>query len=296
MADIFRSAETVIVWLGEADSFTKPAYDLIHSFDQLADSDTNSVELYADDDERDPLLQQPNYSPAHWQAVVRLFGRRWFKKAWVVQEVVLAQRTRVICGSYVFKWDDLIKLSHILATRNWANTFKGQSEDWDATLLSYKNPAKLQAIQNDMRGRKDKVLLHALTRCRSFEAMKDHDKIYSVLSLAAQDQGESSELLYPNYDHKIARVYTDATGYILKNVDGLRVLAHAEGDVFRNIPGLPSWVPDWSVSKDLGLRITGYERYNAASYLPCFHKLADDDKLILQGGQLATISRVGASK
>ncbi|KAI0867775.1 hypothetical protein GGS24DRAFT_484527 [Hypoxylon argillaceum] len=296
MADIFRSAETVIVWLGEADSFTKPAHDLIHSFDQLTESNINSIQFYADRDERDSVSLIPNSSPAHWRAVVRLFGRRWFKRAWVVQEIVLAQRTKVVCGSYDFKWDAMIKVSHVLATQNWANTFKSQFDDWDTTLLSYKNPTKLQAIKKDMKGRRDKVLLHALIRCRSFEALKDHDKIYSVLGLAARDHGESSDLLYPNYDHTPAQVYTNATKYILKNVDDLHVLAHAEGDVFRNIQGLPSWVPDWSVSKDLGLRITGYERYKAAGDMPCQKALADGDRLILNGAQLATISRIGATK
>ncbi|KAI3321444.1 hypothetical protein HD806DRAFT_153224 [Xylariaceae sp. AK1471] len=296
MADIFHSAETVIVWLGEADDFTKPAYNLIHSFYQLTERDTLSIELHTDNDERNSGYLRSINSPKHWRAVVNLFGRRWFKRAWCVQEIVLAQVTKVLCGSYVFDWDAMIKISHVMATQNWANTFKAHLDDWDASLLSYKNPTKLQAIKEEMKGRNDKVFLHALIRCRSFESTKNHDKVYSVLGLVAPEKGQSPNLLYPNYDHTVARVYTDATKYILKNDNDLHVLAHVEGDVYKNIQDLPSWVPDWSVREDLGLRITGYERYKAAGGMPCLKELTGGDRLILRGAQLATVSRIGVTK
>ncbi|KAJ4342076.1 hypothetical protein N0V87_001402 [Didymella glomerata] len=43
------------------------------------------------------------------------------------------------------------------------------------------------------------------------------------------------------------------------------LLTCVEGDEFQTPEhGLPSWVPDWSVTKFTGLRITGYRHFNAA--------------------------------
>jgi len=36
---------------------------------------------------------------------------RWFSRAWVFQDVILAQRTRVFCGPYELAWDKMTDLA-----------------------------------------------------------------------------------------------------------------------------------------------------------------------------------------
>ncbi|KAI0137951.1 HET-domain-containing protein [Hypoxylon sp. NC0597] len=296
MADIYRSAKCVIVWLGTADEFTQPAWELIGRLSQLSKETLSTVTTRAlDNDYIGNLLGIAN-SLKYWEAVASLFGRSWFTRAWVVQELVLARNTNVLCGKYRFDWDAIVSASEAMAKRASANTFKaGFLGNQDSNSLSYKNPARLAAIKRDVLSGNGDVLLRSLIRCRTYEASDDHDKVYSILGLAnCKSYGRHN--LYPDYERSIAELYTDFAEYLLDTSDDLHLLAHAEGDEFRLVPDLPTWVPDWSVRKDLGLRITGYTRYEAAGKLPCFKELRGGGTLILRGFEFDTISRIGETK
>ncbi|KAI5922684.1 heterokaryon incompatibility protein-domain-containing protein [Camillea tinctor] len=247
MNDIYRSAECVVIWLGVEDESTQRAFELISDFNE----DWPNIDL---DVTKDNLRD-------YWFPVVSLFARTWFTRAWVIQEILLAQNT-----------------VHM-------------------KLLPYKNPAKLVAIKKDMDGSGSAdILLHSLIRCRTYNALKRHDKVYSLLGLVVPKGQECPELLYPNYDLTAAELYTNVTTYILENVEGLHVLAHAEGDDFKCFPGLPSWVPDWSCRVNVGLRITRYLRYQAAGELPCSKKVLPRGCLALSGAQLDVVTRTGDTK
>ncbi|KAI0594636.1 heterokaryon incompatibility protein-domain-containing protein [Biscogniauxia sp. FL1348] len=285
MDDIYRSAERVVIWLGVADKFTQPASNLIRGFDDLAKEGLPDIEI-----ENDAL--------EHWFSVVSLFARTWFTRAWVVQEILLARDTVVFCGRYVLQWKDMVAMSHFLSKKVSANIFKEHiSEDQHMKLLSYKNPVKLLAIKEDMGGgSRANVLLHSLIRCRIYDASNDHDKVYSLLGLVVPKGQVHPESLYPDYHLSVAKLYTNVTIYILENVEDLHVLAHAEGDDFKHIHGLPSWVPDWSFRANVGLRITRYRRYKAAGGLPCSKAVHPGGCLALRGAQLDEVTQTGDTK
>ncbi|OTA84715.1 hypothetical protein M434DRAFT_377653 [Hypoxylon sp. CO27-5] len=296
MADIYRSAERVIVWLGTADGFTQPAWELIRRLSHLSKETLSTITTRAlDNDYIGNLLGIAN-SLKYWEAVAFLFGRSWFTRAWVVQELVLARDTIVLCGEYTFDWDAIVSASEAMAKRASVNMFKADFlGNPDRSSLSYKNPAKLAAIKRDVLNGNGDVLLRSLIRCRTYDASDNHDKVYSILGLA-NCSGYGRHNLYPDYNRSIAELYTDFAEYLLDTSDDLHLLAHAEGDEFRLVSGLPTWVPDWSVRKDLGLRITGYARYEAAGKLPCYKELRGEGTLILRGFEFDTISRIGETK
>ncbi|KAI0842610.1 HET-domain-containing protein [Hypoxylon sp. FL0890] len=297
MADIYRSAKCVIVWLGTADEFTQPAWELIKRCNQLSRETLSGAIIPGTSSSKDTAdLLGDRICPQYWRPVALFFGRTWFTRAWVVQELVLARETIVLCGKYIFDWDAIVSASELMAKRASASTLKiDPFGDLDGHSLSYKNPAKLAAIKRDVLSDKRDVLLHSLIRCRTYEASNDHDKIYSVLGLAnCPSNGRHN--LYPDYKRNVAELYTDFAEYLLEISDDLHLLAHAEGDEFRLVPGLPTWVPDWSVKKDLGLRITGYARYEAAGKLPCFKEIPGRGTLVLRGFEFDTISRIGETK
>ncbi|KAI0885435.1 HET-domain-containing protein [Annulohypoxylon maeteangense] len=287
MADVYRLAERVIVWLGAADDSTPLADELIGRLDDLSNEDLRSINPQACENNHNTDLLGHTNSHEHWMALVSLFERTWFTRAWVVQELVLAQETTVLCGNYEFDWKTMVSISKFMAERTSANTYKSQS--------SFKKPAKLAEIKRDILNGTGDVLLRSLIRCRTYEASDDHDKVYSLIGLAGP-RNENNPMLYPEYDCSVSEVYTKVTEYLLAVSNDLHVLAHAEGDEFRHVSGLPSWVPDWSVKKDLGLRITGYTRYEAAGKLSCFREIRDNYVLVLRGFEFDTISRVGESK
>ncbi|XXH03817.1 hypothetical protein Hte_010223 [Hypoxylon texense] len=287
MADIYRSAEYVIIWLGPADEFTQPAWELINGMSQLSDGELSEIKpLEVKNKHNIKLLGHAN-SDVHWRALRLLFEKRWFERAWVVQELVLARDTIVLCGDYTFDWGSMAHVSDFMAKRTPLN---------NAGSTSYKKPAKLAAIKRGIPDGPGNVLLHSLIRCRTYDAKDDRDKVYSLLGLA---KGSGRDYLFnfnPDYYQDIGEVYTNVAKCIIGCSDDLHILAHAEGDQFRRTPGLPTWVPDWSVRKDLGLRITGYARYQAAGLLPSFWKIQVGNTLTLRGFEFDTIARVGETK
>ncbi|KAF3058506.1 Heterokaryon incompatibility protein 6, OR allele [Daldinia childiae] len=296
MADIYRLAECVIVWLGAADELTQKASELIERLSQLTDDEMLTIDPQAFNNLHKNVPLGCSNSSGHWKALALLFGRRWFTRAWVVQELILARGTTILCGDFTLDWEKMVRASDFLSRRTSANTFKEHLFDGiDHALLSYKNPTKLNAVKRDINIGADNIILHTLVRCRTYDAEKKHDKVYSLLGLANCPSYDHPEL-YPNYNESVTKLYTDVAKYILKVSKDLHVLAHAEGDDFKQTKGLPTWVPDWSVREDLGLRITGYTRYNAAGTLPCFKKIQDENKLVLRGFELDTITRIGETK
>ncbi|KAF2437955.1 hypothetical protein P171DRAFT_424929 [Karstenula rhodostoma CBS 690.94] len=122
-------------------------------------------------------------------------------------------------------------------------------------------PAKLAATKASKLSSSGDGLLYALIRSRVSKCEDTRDKLYSQLKLGNAD-------IFPTYDDDEAQVYITAATYILQHSDNLLLLTCVEGSDFQNISNLPSWVPDWSVTKDLGLRITGYRHFTAAGSLP----------------------------
>ncbi|KUI67930.1 Heterokaryon incompatibility protein 6, OR allele [Cytospora mali] len=100
MSDIYRHAEEVVIWLGKSDEDTTLACNLVKKLGYLSQNERDSLDLESlrsKENITTPLGE--SHTSAHWKAVVELFGRTWFTRAWVVQEYVLARDVVVLCGS-----------------------------------------------------------------------------------------------------------------------------------------------------------------------------------------------------
>lgn len=274
MGTIYAAASRVIVWLGPSDSSTPSAFTLMHGL--IALSPAERVSLHPHDvrtSHPNPLLSLEN-----WLALSRFFRRTWFNRAWIIQEVVFARAVRVLCGSHSISWADLSATSHLLATTSWTSFLKdpGHFGDSESTRGQWHNtPASLAAAKKTWEVGSNEGLLYALIRARSSSSQDPRDKVYSQLGLGRAD-------IFPDYKLSVKEVYVEAAKYILEHSQSLLLLTCVEGEEFQTIPGLPSWVPDWSVSEFLGLRITGYRQFKAASTLaPAYTLSQDGDKHIL---------------
>lgn len=109
MSRIFSQARLVIGWLGPADADSNEAVDLFRYF-SLRDSDPEKAALGHDLCRRLKLEwrtdQDGNHATSLAQernsaglACVALLYRPWFKRLWVIQELVLSQRLELRCGS-----------------------------------------------------------------------------------------------------------------------------------------------------------------------------------------------------
>ncbi|KAL2672328.1 hypothetical protein Neosp_013032 [[Neocosmospora] mangrovei] len=287
MGKIYRSAKCVIAWLGDADSHTQRAFDHL---DYLAKTPTLSSS--------ETQLVSTNHSASikgggdgHcWESAIKLFDRTYWNRSWIIQELVLPENVTVRCGGHEKDWSVFWKASHKISTSDWRAHFNNLGTDMVSrnTARNYGIPTVLKATRESIATEHwSDVLLHTLIRSRDFEATNEEDKVYALFGLIEDsvDVGKMP-LLRPKYgkDCSPARTYFNVAIQLLRYCKELLILSCVEGRSFQTVKigvdPLPSWVPDWSVRKPLGLRITGYKRYCAdACFNPPDMNLSREAKL-----------------
>jgi Heterokaryon incompatibility protein (HET) len=140
MSAIYSSASEVIVWLGPPkkglDDLVWASTELLSAI-QLSDSDSDS--RVKDIFKHESLIDEYLWirigmdNPLDRLMRVAYFWRscRWFSRAWVVQEVLLARDVRFFCGDTQLPFRKLSKLSAVLGSLGWAQRV--------ATEIAYSN-------------------------------------------------------------------------------------------------------------------------------------------------------------
>jgi hypothetical protein len=104
-----------------------------------------------------------------------------------------------------------------------------------------------------------RTLLQVPVQFRSFQATNPRDHIYGVLGLISS---KSSEVIIPHYALDVEKIFTSTAATMLQSTTNLDCLGPRKA---RNLPRLPSWVPDWTVTEEYqmlgeleGLELTRY--------------------------------------
>lgn len=92
MSRIYTRADNVCIWLGEQDDKSEVAFKFIkEEITHLQDFDS--------------ISSNKDYS-SKWQALMVLMQREWFSRRWVVQELSLANKAEIWCGSDSMPWKE----------------------------------------------------------------------------------------------------------------------------------------------------------------------------------------------
>ena len=241
MGDIYRSAKSVIVWLGACAA--KESQYAIELLQRISTTSTEKLNTLKQLQIHNPLvskvLGKPGASNAHWLALKQMFSRAWFTRIWIIQEIAFAEKIEVLYGSHTLSWESCIKACEFLSYSI------GNDLQTPSNIPYGGSNAEILSMFQDY----DAVnLLDVLIMTRSFEASDPRDKIFAVLGLAGLGRGmvSATEVIGVDYGVETAEVYLATVWALIRKTKDLNFLAEVEDPSLRNISELPSWVPDFS--------------------------------------------------
>ncbi|KAK5988139.1 hypothetical protein PT974_12279 [Cladobotryum mycophilum] len=289
MGDIYARAARVIVWLGldinifyPKDSAVAIFADMQQKVDALRQFEAeHGAGSLAAHNPLDPAFHRMLGvgSPEEWRmSWVRYFSffqrRRWFRRAWVVQEVALASsEITLLCGEAKLPWRGLYEMGILLRDNGWRhiladslpkNTRGGIGDEVDR-MVEYQEQVRhggpkdplLQDFLHRLTGAKTQeqlwvsYLQYMVQEMRRFSASDDRDKIYAALALTKRFKPPGMKNpIQPDYTLSTNDVYVAATRLFLEGLPYLSALSYVEDSGRRSInnPPLPSWIPDYTVA------------------------------------------------
>jgi hypothetical protein len=198
-----------------------------------------------------------------WAALSQVFSSRYWRRMWIVQEIVLAQKLRIYYGDYEFDWRHLLRLA------------ENRPADMQFIDFSDANSVKGEGMESS-RSRILHTLMHRkmhedgivhelgdlLMSCRRMSAGNPRDKIYGIYGLLASwkppatiavDYTTSLKVLYVNVaTHFITHgdpewlMCMASPGYSQRRTNAERSCTDCcSVSPICDCHDLPSWVPDW---------------------------------------------------
>jgi hypothetical protein len=182
-----------------------------------------------------------------WRWVTAFFKRDWFQRAWIVQEAIAAPTVKIVCGKWMFDWNDLYFALELIEKELEATRHVDRSS-WKSFMIL--------ARHREWHARQTRWSLFLLLETfRHVESTLMRDRFFSLLGLAGDgnlsqyDPDYNISTSFENIVCRFARAFI-TQGY------GMQMLHRAglgtQPDRF------PSWIPDWtsqrpdSISESLG--------------------------------------------
>ncbi|KAK3934439.1 heterokaryon incompatibility protein-domain-containing protein [Diplogelasinospora grovesii] len=201
-----------------------------------------------------------------WAAYCAFFMcRKWFRRAWIVQEAVLAKKLQLQCGSVWLEWQTVARFAQLMGALNWFDAldnvilehlpreFSKDDWGWGFGVCDLFRLQKTQEMPNgEMIAQYGWAVSWWVIACsvRSRGCMLPQDKVYATIGFMEQLFGPQAVLpvqVVP--DATPEEVFVQAATTLLANSNRpFMGLSFVEPPLTRNIKGLPSWVPDLTVA------------------------------------------------
>lgn len=117
---IYHEAQCVSIWLGKADPLTEHALSAVTQLAECPEKFALSkiVPCSKNDAQVFEAAGIKVISHLQWNALASLYLQKWFSRAWVIQETVLARQILVWCGPYEFLFVGLCNVTKAISHRH----------------------------------------------------------------------------------------------------------------------------------------------------------------------------------
>lgn len=256
MDRIFDTAYATIAYLREPNEHTEMALGYANLLASVKDWPSENVFRKLDLVEAQMQLAGGSRDISHpWLAFTDLFSRDWFRRIWIIQEVLLSRLIIIRCAAYEMKWETLVDAceavmkhdlyaldhtrGHLQAFLNTERRRQGLMKLRNELGISGEDKVKIDDVifRNEM----SLGLLQMSTR--HCNATDPRDKVLALMNICL-DQGRN--ILPPvEYDMTVSELYTRTAQYWFRSQPSrpLQFLTCVNGP--SDMDSLPTWVPDW---------------------------------------------------
>ncbi|PVH68642.1 HET-domain-containing protein [Cadophora sp. DSE1049] len=281
MRDIYSHANMVLAWIGASDNLSALAFDTLEKF-AADDGTTDGSATYR---------QLQDSAEVRRAAVQLIVERGYFIRIWIVQEVVVARKVVILCGTLSLDFDSM-RVAIQRVTGSGFYRFTAATAN-----LSYIGGWRVSFHETNAPHRGELLDLRLFLDSRDRMATDPRDKIYSLRGIANKALATRIKV---DYSDPVKTVYTDFVKTVLDIRPDLQILSavilrHKSTSIIE----LPSYVPDWSLPKCGGSLLQRYYRFKpthlfhaAGSSTPRVTLIQDSNAISLEGFRLDTISRV----
>jgi hypothetical protein len=301
MGSIYKAAESVHIWLGNNDPYPEFLWvyqsfipSVLRLESELRD---RGISLGSDswDCSTPELIEglgvemckqwQESYESFFWF----FYTRRWFLRAWILQEVTLKDTSliHVSCGRSDLDWKVFDNFTRFVERNSWHHSLPLLYIPWaekrSGPMVPLLNLLKSRHyIDMKTRGGSEldtwlsnfvwdvgpqnerqiwySIFLHFLKTTRFMSTKNPTDHVYSLLGMMAEFLPPGMECpISPNYGTSTVSVFKDFATLIFKNTPSLYLLSTVHYGLFDgriSNPGdrrdWPSWVPDFSNESSFG--------------------------------------------
>jgi len=305
MGEIYSQATEVLIWLGPETLSSAKAFcflrSIIHppikqSFEQsvaeiqsedwqpiISSRYSNQLRfpaLYDQesyDQNRQKWLQftvqeDPN-SVQYLQALCELLRRPWWKRIWVVQELVRSRRAKLVCGTQTFPWTEfyhamgtlvdaypnrhtnVIRNSTIIAARDRKTAAGARIELLQDIAASFVPTMTMQYFRERWLGSSLINLPMLIFGTQRFQSTDPRDAIYGLLGLINNSQ-DLGDIAIPDYNISPEKLFTKVAKWLLCFRQDLVLFEELQNVNYPSpcqVDGLslPSWVPDFRFDRSI---------------------------------------------
>lgn len=245
MWKIFSRAERVLMWLGsDREGLAAIAKEFVEELQSRWEVPGRFL------GELEEALRMENLPPrdsSKWRAYKRLMALPYFRRVWMVQEVLLASKATAFWGDVELSW------LHIARAAIWgakSSDFQDLHPIEDGGLTSEENCTMVRQLYDSNNDASDfpGSSLHWMIGVLAYrEASDARDKIYAILNLVAEAERTGFVV---DYTRSAMDVFRQATLHIIGLEQSLNVLQNAsftgkQRSAHSGDDDWPSWVPRW---------------------------------------------------
>ena len=260
MALIYKSSPRVNLWLGEENAGTPEGISMLNKLDNLYDQlkrkfkTSKSSNAWLDDHiistnhlkrilgDEIGILGEKKES---WSAVNHIFGRSYFERTWITQELLLSWNATAIIGTHQFPWR-LLRNAALITETCFCLPIDRES-------LSYWRAVGLAHAEKNLRRGVPFTIFKLLQQLRTSRCRDARDMIYAVYGMLQYPHGSISKakaaatgMPSPDYTKPVEQVYQETAEAIITNIKDLALFSNLQVPSMRSISSMPTWVPDWS--------------------------------------------------